>query len=68
MALPAGTPQEHRYQLCRDEDCERFPCRLYKEGRRDGIEEGYRRGWDDCYPVAFSDGIAACPRPHAPGG
>ena len=36
MGLTAGTQQEHRYQLCRDEYCDRFPCRIYKEGYRDG--------------------------------
>lgn len=72
--LRAGT--EHRYQLCRDDDCDRFPCRVYKEGHRDGFgagweqgwiagyvkgyQDGYRKGYDAGYP----DGMAACPLPH----
>jgi hypothetical protein len=76
MALAAGTGTEHRYQLCRDVDCERFPCRVYKEGRRDGYEagwhagyaagytDGYRAGYDDGYKHGFADGIEACTRPH----
>ena len=32
MGFTAGTQEEHRYQLCRDEYCDRFPCRIYREG------------------------------------
>ena len=67
MALP-GTQQEHRYQLCRDDDCDRFPCRVYKEGRRDGWEYGYQRGYPDGYAdgygTGFASGLASCPGPH----
>ncbi len=77
MGVRAGTQQEHRYQLCRDEYCDRFPCRVYKEGWRDGYDEGRRRGYDegftdgyskghaDGYAQGFGDGQAACPRAHA---
>lgn len=80
MGVPAGARQEHRYQLCEDEYCERFPCRVYKEGFRNGwsagyergyaigyvqgYNEGYRKGYEDGYKKGFPDGIAACPRPH----
>jgi flagellar biosynthesis/type III secretory pathway protein FliH len=72
MGVPAGTREEHRYQLCRDEYCERFPCRVYKEGHRDGREEGFLRGYDQGYAdgygagygAGFSAGLAACPGPH----
>ena len=64
MGSTAGTQQEHRYQLCRDEFCERYICRVYREGRRDGEEDGRRRGWDEAYPVAYAEGMAACPGPH----
>lgn len=56
MALLAGAGTEHRYQLCRDEYCDRFPCRVYKEGQQDGDSRGYERG--------FADGLASCPGPH----
>jgi hypothetical protein len=55
---------EHRYQLCRDEFCERFPCRVFKEGYRDGWQYGYQRGHAEGYAEGFRDGIDACPREH----
>ena len=64
MGLATASGTAHRYQLCRDEDCERTLCRIYKEGSRDGKDAGYRRGWDDCYPAAFAEGLASCPGPH----
>ena len=76
MGLKNGSGDEHRYQLCKDEYCERFPCRLYKEGHRNGFEEGYQKGYEEGYANGyeagykwgyddgFPDGIAACPRPH----
>jgi hypothetical protein len=56
MGLTTSEGTEHRYQLCKDEFCDRFPCRIYKEGYRNGHEDGYEEG--------FPDGIAACPRNH----
>ena len=80
MGSARSTEHEHRYQLCTDEDCERFPCRVYKEGFRngwdagyergytigfnDGYQAGYKKGHEDGYKQGFPDGIAACPRPH----
>jgi flagellar biosynthesis/type III secretory pathway protein FliH len=64
MGVTAGTASEHRYQLCRDRHCDRFPCRVYKEGRRDGYDDGHREGYDEGYAQGFPDGIAACPGPH----
>ena len=51
--------QQHRYQTCRDEDCERFPCRVYTEGRERGYREGYDRGWDKGYAQGYAEGYAA---------
>jgi flagellar biosynthesis/type III secretory pathway protein FliH len=68
MALLPGTRDEHRYQFCRDEFCDRFPCRLYKEGYRNGYEDGYGQGHEIGYASGFgdgfSDGLASCPGPH----
>jgi hypothetical protein len=65
VRMPA---HEHRYQLCRDEFCDRFPCRVYKEGWRDGFEDGRRRGYAEGYRQGFEEGFAegleSCPRPH----
>jgi len=64
MGLQAGDGQEHRYQLCKDENCDRFPCRVYKEGYRNGHQDGYAEGTASGYAAGFEDGIAACPGPH----
>lgn len=68
----ASTGNAHDYTACDDDDCPRFPCKLYKEGRGDGVEigrqlgfaEGYAKGERDGYDQGFPDGIAACPREH----
>jgi flagellar biosynthesis/type III secretory pathway protein FliH len=64
MGVTTGTASEHRYQLCRDEGCERYLCRIYKEGRRDGYDDGYRQGYTDGYAQGFPEGLASCPGPH----
>ena len=64
MALLAGTDAEHRYQLCNDEWCDRFPCRVYREGHRDGFDEGRAVGEVAGYASGFEDGLASCPGPH----
>ena len=76
-AKPQARPgTSHEYTDCDDDDCQRFPCRVYKEGRADGFAtgwdrgyargyaDGYERGYKEGYGKGFPDGIAACPRPH----
>jgi hypothetical protein len=63
MALAAGTATKHRYQTCRDEDCDRYICRVYREGYRNGREDGFHEGYEQGFP----DGIMACPRNHSGG-
>ena len=46
----------HRYEECRDEDCQRTACAAYRQGSEEGHAAGYEQG--------FPDGIAACPRKH----
>jgi flagellar biosynthesis/type III secretory pathway protein FliH len=79
MGSPASTRQEHRYQTCRNRECERFLCRVYMEGYDNGDWDGYRRGYDEGYAdgyaagygagydAGFSDGLASCPGPHGGG-
>jgi flagellar biosynthesis/type III secretory pathway protein FliH len=66
-----GVRTEHRYQTCRDESCERFGCRVYREGHRHGKEEGRAEGraegHAEGYAEGFSDGLASCPGPHTGG-
>ena len=62
MALAPGTGTEHRYQACDDEYCERFPCRVYREGYEDGhaagSATGYAAGRADGYAEGYADGAA----------
>jgi hypothetical protein len=56
--------------------CDRFPCRVYREGHEHGFADGfakgcavgyadgYAKGHQDGYAKGYPDGIAACPRPH----
>lgn len=46
------------YQECMDEDCERFPCKVYKEGWSDGFDEGYGAGSAAGYEAGFDAGYS----------
>jgi hypothetical protein len=69
--LTNGRTQEHRYQTCRDESCERFACRVWREGFREGYGAGHgagkAEGHAEGYDEGFVDGMAACPGPHTGG-
>ena len=67
MGFTAGTQAEHRYQACNDEYCDRFPCRVYREGYCNGREDGYGEGYTAGYASGFSEGLASCPGPHGGG-
>jgi hypothetical protein len=56
MGVTASTASEHRYQLCEDESCERFPCRVYKDGWRDGHAAGFAAGYADGHAGGYSEG------------
>ncbi len=62
MALLAGSAGEHRYQACDDEWCDRFPCRVYREGYEDGYgagsAAGYAAGRADGYAEGYTEGQA----------
>jgi hypothetical protein len=61
---PKKRQPSHDYTACPDSDCPRPLCVAYKTGWKAGDEAGYERGWETCYPAAFEDGIAHCPRLH----
>ncbi len=56
----ARTGTAHEYTTCDDDDCSKYPCRVYKEGLANGEVLGRQIG----YAEGFPDGISACPRPH----
>lgn len=51
---------QHDHRTCRDQECERYACRIYREGYRDGYDDGNAAG----YAAGFIDGLASCPGPH----
>lgn len=69
MGSTTGTSTEHRYPLCRDESCERYACRIFKEGQRDGYDLGWHRGraagHAEGFQAGYAEGVASCPRNHA---
>ena len=62
MALLAGTGTEHRYQTATTSECDRFPCRVYKEGysagHGAGFGAGYAAGCADGYAEGYAEGQA----------
>jgi hypothetical protein len=50
--------RQHRYQTCRDEDCQRFACRVYKEGYADGYDQGYAEGYLAGQAAGYTEGCA----------
>jgi hypothetical protein len=65
MGFTAATQAEHRYQTCTDEWCDRFPCRVYREGyeagHATGSASGYAEGRADGYTNGYADGRADAP-------
>jgi hypothetical protein len=59
MGLLSEVRREHRYQLCRDEDCQRFACRVWREGYAKGLEDGYSVGYASGYSAGYGAGYAA---------
>ncbi len=47
--------------------CNRFPCRVYREGHQHGYQDGYADGYGAGYAGGFADGLASCPGPHGGG-
>lgn len=47
----------HSYQTCGDEFCDRYICRIYREGHMDGRETGYPEGWTDGYVSGYAAGF-----------
>jgi hypothetical protein len=50
-----STPN-HPHQSCRDRDCERPYCQIWREARAEGYEHGREDGFDE--------GLAACQATH----
>jgi flagellar biosynthesis/type III secretory pathway protein FliH len=51
--------RKHLYQECQDELCQRFACRVYKEGFRNGRERGKAEGRAEGEAIGYSRGYSA---------
>jgi flagellar biosynthesis/type III secretory pathway protein FliH len=58
MGLLTGNAAEHRYEQCGDDYCQRFACRVYKQGYSDGWRDGHLAGYAEGYTEGFSEGYA----------
>lgn len=61
VARPAATaapakPASHPYQSCRDADCERRYCVIWREARAEGYADGYTDGHEVGYRVGHQAG------------
>ena len=53
-----GTSQ-HLAEHCRDEWCQRLPCRMWKDGYERGYEDGQSAGYASGYAAGYSAGYSA---------
>jgi hypothetical protein len=64
MGVVTDGLHQHRYQTCRNEDCQRFACRVYREGYQDGYAAGsavgYAAGHAEGCSAGYSAGAASC--------
>jgi hypothetical protein len=58
-----GERTQHDYRRCRDEDCQRYACRVYREGYQDGYAAGHAAGYAAGeaagYAAGYGEGYAA---------
>jgi hypothetical protein len=60
VLLPVVRPKrQHEYALCQDEDCPRFPCRVFKEGYAAGYRAGHAAGYAEGYTEGYGEGFSA---------
>ncbi len=63
LEVLTGERTQHRYETCRNESCERFACRVYRQGYQDGYEAGqaagYAAGEAAGYAAGYSQGYSA---------
>jgi hypothetical protein len=53
-----GERTQHRPQTCRDGECQRYPCRMYREGFRAGYSAGHAAGKAEGHAEGYADGYA----------
>jgi hypothetical protein len=58
LEVLTGERTQHRYQACRDEDCQRFACRVWKEGYAEGYGDGQAAGYATGEAAGYAGGHA----------
>ena len=63
MGVLTHARPQHRYQTCQDEECQRFACRVYREGYAAGHAAGEAAGRAAGEAIGYdrghADGFAA---------
>jgi hypothetical protein len=67
MGMLTDERTQHRYQTCRDEDCQRYACRIYREGYDNGYAghaagetKGHTAGHAEGWNAGYAAGAASC--------
>jgi hypothetical protein len=67
MGVLTDERTQHRYQTCRDEDCQRYACRIYREGYDNGYAghaagetKGHAAGHAEGWNAGYAAGAASC--------
>jgi hypothetical protein len=58
MGVLTDARTQHDYRRCRDESCQRFACRVYREGFRHGYDQGYAEGYLAGQAAGYTEGYA----------
>jgi hypothetical protein len=56
MGVLTDERTQHRYQTCRDEDCQRYACRIYREGYDNGYGAGHAAGETKGHAAGHAEG------------
>jgi hypothetical protein len=67
MGVLTDERTQHRYQTGRDEDCQRYACRIYREGYDNGYAghaagetKGHAAGHAEGWNAGYAAGAASC--------
>jgi flagellar biosynthesis/type III secretory pathway protein FliH len=58
MGVLTDARQQHDYRRCPDEDCQRFACRIWREGVDEGYQRGAAAGFAQGRAVGHAEGYA----------
>jgi flagellar biosynthesis/type III secretory pathway protein FliH len=56
MGVLTDARQQHDYRRCRDEDCQRYACRIWREGIREGYQRGAAAGYAQGHAAGYAEG------------